>query len=289
MSVLDVFIIPSDKCTNQVRKDLWLRFQFLSLIEVNSDGVPLSNTTFPEYGFSLNQGRLGYQQTFDFAASLGTSSVGLNYSLFSNETYVSYGNVSLLNRPGTNKWNLLLSGWTFAQPTNRLEIHVRLSVQASTQSIISVSAGSPVAKQRTTRYVVQTTHTTSTVELADFALADGDVDSPVRHRFNGVDTLVLSLPAFSDRLSYDPNIGLLLRDQGNGDQCSSGSLSLWILCLIAAAVIIPCAIGVGAFVFIRDRRARQRRRTVLQARLKTLYALDQSQTPSSQPFPSAVV
>jgi hypothetical protein len=272
-----------------VRKDLWLRFQFLRLVEVDSDGVPLSNTTFPEYGFSLNQGRQGYRQTFDFAASLGNRSVGLNYSLFSNETYVSYGNVSLLNRPGTNKWNLQLSGWTFAQPTNRLEIYVRLSVQASSQAIVGVNEGSPVANQRTTRYVVQTTHTTSTVDLADFAMVDGDVDSPVRHRFDGADTLVLSLPAFSDRLSYDPNIGLLLRDQGDGDECSSESLSLWILCLIAAAVIIPSAIGLGAFVYIRDRRARQRRRTVLQARLKTLYALDQIQLPSPHTFPSAVV
>jgi hypothetical protein len=259
------------------------------LIEVDSTGEPLTNTTFPEYGFSLNKGRVGYQQTFDFAASLGNRSVGLNYSLFSNETYVSYGNVSLLNRPGTNKWNLLLSGWTFAQPTNRLEIHVRLSVQAGTQAIVGVSAGSPVANQRTTRYVVQTTHTTSTVDLADFALVDRDADRPVQHRFDGTDTLVLSLPAFTDRLSYDPNIGLLLRDQGDGGECSSDSLSLWILCLIATAVIIPCAIGLGAFVYVRDRRARQRRRTVLQARLKTLCALDQIPTPSSQPPPSTIV
>jgi hypothetical protein len=136
--------------------------------------------------------------------------------------------------------------------------------------------------------VVQTTHTTSTIELADFALVDDNADRPVQHRFEGSDTLVLSLPAFTDRLSYDPNIGLLLRDQGDGDDCSSGSLSLWILCLIAAAVIIPCAIGLGAFVYIRDRQARQRRRTVLQARLKTLHALDQIQTPSPQPFPSVV-
>ncbi|ELR23784.1 uncharacterized protein ACA1_025870 [Acanthamoeba castellanii str. Neff] len=218
-----------------VKEELWLRFQFLHLIEVDSDGQALSNTTFPEYGFSLSKGRLGYQQTFDFSASLGNRTVGLNYSLYSNETYVSYGNVSLLNRPGTNKWNLLLSGWTFAQPTNRLEIYVGLSVQASVQSIVGVSAGSAVANQRTTRYVVQTTHTTSTMDLADFALADVDVDRPVQHRFEAADTLVLSLPTFTDRLSYDPNIGLLLRDQGNGDECSAGSISLWILCLIAAA------------------------------------------------------
>jgi hypothetical protein len=248
---------------------------------VDQDGQYVRAVTFPSYGFTLTQNRWqtvggSFVQQFDFAASLASSgSVGLNYSLFSNTTYLPYGNISLLNRPATNKWSFLMSGWHFASTSHRLELRVALSVGRS-QNIVSISQGTEIAQQRTTRYTVTATHTTCTVELADFALVDEEA-TQVFHRFE-YHTLVLDLPAFNRSFTYDPSFGLFLNNRVPGGTCGSEVSLYWILALVAIGVTLPCAATIGGIVYVRNRRARAARHKLLQARLKALQDTERGPT-----------
>jgi len=263
-------------------QDAFIRFDFIDIVERTPAGGVVRSFSLRdnlEYfdRFADNTSEPLKNEQFDFAASLGFGGrnpyaygrVQLSFTLFGERTEVPYAGKNYTIEPSTLKWSIEILFWNLVSQSNYLELNLNLST-ADGASIIGVRQNNTDAQ---TLQVVLSTSTLSQV-FVELPLKV-EIDTPENYTNFYKDPVVtnskmqLFFPYFTQRLRYDPNIGLLLGggsadgdggsvvddgsdgSDGDGDGSSSNSgliVGLTVGLFTGAAVVVLITAGIVAVI-----------------------------------------
>jgi len=151
------------------------------------------------------------------------------------------------------KMTIAISGWRFKSVSNNLALHFSFN---TTPAVTSVTR-SPSPATGITRALIRSSDVLdTTVNLLDFAEADGIHNIPANISFQGLSAMILSFPSFNSSLVYDPDFSVALTGNNNNNGDGSNTQLLGLIALVA----IPCAcilLAVAATAFAILLRAKR--------------------------------
>jgi len=169
--------------------------------------------------------------------------------------------VSFDTKPSDLKFEMALSGWPFAQPSNTLRLHLVLNV---TPNVTSLLQNNSTNNNITTFTLLSSNGTmTTTIRMIGFGTVDG-VDTPISFSLAqnqtdpGLLALVLEIPHFNSSFQYDPDFSVILPNQQQQQQETSSATNLLPLLSLIALLVFPVilvtiVVVVALFVWLRRR------------------------------------
>jgi hypothetical protein len=158
--------------------------------------------------------------------------------------------VSFDTKPSDLKFEMVLSGWPFAQPSNTLRLHLLLSV---TPNVTALLQSNSTNNNITTFTLLSSNETmTTTIRMIGCGTVDG-VNTPVSFSLEqnqtdpGLLALMLEIPHFNSSFQYDPDFSVILPSQQQQQNPSSSTDLLPLLSLIAL-LVFPVALVTIAIV-----------------------------------------
>ncbi|MBX8643925.1 MAG: hypothetical protein KIY12_04280 [Thermoplasmata archaeon] len=152
--------------------------------------------------------------------------------------------VSFDTKPSDLKFEMALSGWPFAQPSDTLRLHLLLNV---TPNVTSLLQNNSTNNNITTFTLLSSNETmTTTIRMIGSGTVDG-VNTPVSFSLAqnqsdpGLLVLVLEIPHFNSSFQYDPDFSVLLPSQQQED--SSSTTDLLPLLSLIALILIPVTLA----------------------------------------------
>jgi len=167
--------------------------------------------------------------------------LSIQYSLFAVGQTLSSSGIFFDTKPSDLKFEMALSGWPFAQPSNTLRLHLVLNV---TPNVISILQNNNSTNNNITTFTLLSSNETmtTTIRMLGYGTADG-IDVPISFSLAqtqtdpGLLSLVLEIPHFNSSFQYDPDFSIIL--SSSQQQQNSSATDLLPLLSLVALIFIP--------------------------------------------------
>ena len=194
----------------------------------------------------------------------------MNYDHYTTPQNLSSAGVSFVLPANTLKMSIEITGWQLASASNRLALYFSFNTTPGVTNLTEVDGGNGV----TMATILSSPNLVTTVNLLQFAVADGVHNVPVGLSFHNLSTFVITFPSFSSSIAYDPDFSVLLLGNSNSNGYSSSggggdggggnnqllgliALAAIPLFFLVAVVVITVAVVVTLVARARYRKASQ--------------------------------